>query len=82
MADPTLQEMMDFLGVQFGTEFDETDKAEACYWFASDYHGGQFTNLYAALCASEFHPGPCSNGPEKESSAEMMYEALEEEYSK
>lgn len=80
MSDPTYQEMLDFLGVQFGTEFDESDKAEAIYWFANDYHGGQFSSLYEALCLTQFHPGPCSSGPEEDSSAAMMYEALELEY--
>ena len=40
------------------------DIEEAAYWLAAHYHGGQASNLYAALSASEFRPGCASDLPE------------------
>lgn len=54
----------------------EYDIAEAVYWFGSHFYSGQWCPLYAALCATEFQPGPCSNGPEKGSLAEIIYNEL------
>lgn len=34
------------------------DVEEAAYYLAAHHHGGQWSNLYAALCASPFRPGP------------------------
>jgi len=56
------------------------DFAEAIYWFASDYHGGQWSNLYETLSASEYRPGPISVGPEPDSQAALMYAELESEF--
>jgi hypothetical protein len=73
-ADPTRDEMLELLnGLAFADEFDDFAREEAIYWFARDYHGGQWTNLYRALCASPFHPGPIGTGPEDT----YLYEALE-----
>jgi hypothetical protein len=38
--------------------------AESVYYVGSLWHGGQWCPLYAALCATEFHPGPCWRSPE------------------
>jgi hypothetical protein len=40
------------------------DVEEAVYHFASQYHGGQWSNLYSALCASPYRPGPYDRGLE------------------
>jgi hypothetical protein len=82
MNDPTQPEMNAFLREQFGSEIDDFDIAEATYWFATNWHGGQWSNLYSALCTSLFQPGPISNGPEPESLAAYAYEALEDKFSK
>jgi hypothetical protein len=87
MYDPTLDEMREYLaGAGFyesavngalpaGSELDP-DAEAALYWFAADYHGGQDSNLYAALCASPFKPGPgCRLETESESGA-LCYAAL------
>lgn len=34
------------------------DIEEAAYWLAVHYHGGGGSNLYRALCKSEYRPGP------------------------
>jgi hypothetical protein len=61
MKDPTYDEMREFLKMSGGEGF---EIEEAIYWFANDWHGGQSTNLYRALCASEYRPLPGRNGPE------------------
>lgn len=84
--DPTTQEMTSHLTSTFaglidfsesGTEF---DIAEAIYWFASNYHGGQWSNLYSSLSTSEYRPGPCTRGPEEGSQAELLYQELESKF--
>jgi hypothetical protein len=59
--------------------FDRFDIVEAHYWFASDYHGGQFSELYSRLCriGRYFKPGACQCGPSSENAC-RIYNALEE----
>jgi hypothetical protein len=78
--DPTQAEMVSFLRDTFGSEIDDFDIAEATYWFAVDWHGGQWSNLYSAQCSNPFRPGIVANGPERESLAAYAYDALEREY--
>jgi len=42
---------------RFDPRAEEFDVEAAIYWLASDYHGGQWSNLYAALCVSRYRPG-------------------------
>jgi hypothetical protein len=75
MSDPTLEEMRAFIdALPFAEERSEFDREEAIYWFANDWHGGQASNLYAAMCQSQFAPGPLSRGPEIV--ARMLYDDL------
>lgn len=64
----------EFNGVEFGTgdatrarglirEYGAFDCAAAVHWYASDFHNGQWSDLYALLSASEYRPGPMENGP-------------------
>ncbi len=80
MPDPTLEEMRTHLRTVPQDEPDsdsaEFDQEEAIYWFANDYHGGQWSNLYSALCQSEYHPGPLTNGPELDSMGAYLYDEL------
>jgi hypothetical protein len=79
MQDPTAQAMRKFLRADpYVREFEDPTFAieEAIYWFANDYHGGQASDLYAALCASEYSPGPIAQGP----SDPFMYDMLVEAY--
>jgi hypothetical protein len=61
MQDPTRDDMLEFLRQHivphYAGEDIEFDIEEAIYWFASDYHGGQWSNLYSALCQSPYKPG-------------------------
>jgi hypothetical protein len=59
-------------------EADEFDREQAIYWFANDHHGGQWSELYAALCASEYQPGAIERCPD--GSGEDCYAALVEEF--
>lgn len=79
MMDPTMEEMRAFLDSK---EYDQSefDREAAIYWFACHNHGGQDSNLYAALCESEFSPGPICRGPEKESLESLLYGDLETEF--
>ena len=83
--DPTAEEMRAeirsaFTGLcEFGEGLD-FDTEAAIYWFANDWHGGQWSNLYSVLSMSPFHPGPTQNGPEEYSTAEAMLGVLVNEY--
>ena len=68
--------MIDYIKGVYGREADPFNIEEAIYWFASDYHGGQGSNLYSALSTSEYRPGRSSSGPEEGSMAEMIYSDL------
>jgi hypothetical protein len=50
--------------------------AVAVYWIGSDYHEGQWCPLYAAMCATEYNPGPMETGPEGETPERWLYEDL------
>jgi len=77
MNDPTHREMFDFLAAQAGGEEDvRFDIEEAIYWFANNYHSGQWSNLYSALSTSEFKPSRLSNG----SNDPLFYDMLISEY--
>jgi len=81
MTDPTRDEMLAFLQKTYPDCWhDAFDREEAIYWFAANWHGGQSTNLYAALCASEFRPSPLSSGPDMATMAGHLYDALECEF--
>jgi hypothetical protein len=74
-SDPTRQEMLDHLTSNFGTE-DKWDAEEAIYWFASWYHGGQTSNLYAALSTSPYKTSPLARGIEEDTLAYEMLNSL------
>lgn len=83
MNDPTKKEMLDFLKKMYGSEDSWEDDAEvAIYWFASDYHSGQWSNLYSVLSTSPFKPGRFTKGPEKDSMEEDMYNDLVDKFGK
>ena len=87
MQDPTDKEMRDHIATAFAGLMDPHDKesnefdiAEAIYWFAGNYHGGQWTNLYSVLSTSDYRPGPMTDGPEPDSQSAMIYSELESEF--
>lgn len=82
-VDPTKEEMVSFLEKTCGADLvdDIFDIEAAIYWFASDYHGGQSSNLYSVLSTSEFSPGSSSRGVESEGEfATTLYKCLVDEY--
>jgi hypothetical protein len=80
MKDPTKDEMQAFLTEAYGEEIDQFDIEEAIYWFAYEWHGGQWTNLYSALSTSPYKPSPIGHGPATDSMGQEAFEALVEEY--
>lgn len=71
------EEMLAFLTEGFGGDPElDFDKEEAIYWFASDWHGGQWSELYSVLSTSEFHPSVFDNHVGE--MAREMYATLEE----
>ena len=59
---------------------DELEVGEAAYWFASNFHSGQDSNLYKALAELGCRPGPTRSGPEKGSLVEAIYDGLCQEF--
>ena len=81
MKDPTREELLEAIAPELaclGSEAEQFDIEEAIYWIASDYHNGQWSNLYSLLSNSAYHPGPFSSGCEEDSVAAMLYEAMEQ----
>lgn len=62
MKDPTKEEMLDALSIF--SDITEEDIEEAIFWFSTHYYKGQSSNLYKALCASFWHPGPLNDDVE------------------
>jgi hypothetical protein len=57
------------------------DIEAAIYWLASDYHGGQNSELYSILSTSEFKPGPTHSSVEDEGEiAKEIYDLLVHEF--
>lgn len=58
--------------------FDRYDIIGAHYWFASHYHGGQRSELYARQCriSRYFRPGMAAEGPTTENAC-RIYNSLE-----
>lgn len=78
MRDPTITEMREALApLAAWLDASDFDVEGAIYWFANDYHSGQWSNLYSALSTSGFHPGPVCRGPESESVEALLYAELE-----
>lgn len=80
IQDPTFEEMKEHIAsLPLASEFDSFDVAEAIYAFASDHHGGQFSNLYSAISLCGFNPGMCWREPQS-FTAQYVYEALQLRY--
>jgi len=59
------------------------DIEAAIYWLASDYHGGQDSELYSILSTSEFKPGPTHSSVEDEGEiAKEIYDLLVQEFAR
>jgi hypothetical protein len=83
LSDPTREEMLAYLASSpYAAECDEFDVECAVYWYANHYHGGQWSELYAAICESPYSPGLSERGPARDSAADLLYSELESEYGK
>jgi hypothetical protein len=51
----------------------------AAYWLATDFHGGQGTELYEFLGQSTYRPGALECGPGVGSVDEMVYQEVAEQ---
>ena len=79
--DPSIHEMLNALQPIFGCEQGFRSEAEvAIYWFASHYHGGQWTNLYKELCRNIYQPGSLSTLETEGWMVQRMYETLERKF--
>lgn len=58
--DPTLAGLLNTLG---NPDDDDADAYCAIYWFASDHHSGQASNLYSVLSTSPYRPGRLESEP-------------------
>lgn len=55
----------------------------AIYWFAFDYHSGQFSEGYALMCQSQYKPSPLTLGiVDEDESSKIIYEFLVDKYSR
>ena len=81
LPDPTADEMLLFLLSQPCRSEDDKDNAlAAIYWFAAEWHGGQSSNLYSALCMSPYSPGPCGTLAREDDAVREMVCDLEEKF--
>jgi hypothetical protein len=48
----------------------------ALYWWAANHHEGQWSAMYSILSTSLYKPGLIERGPEPDTDAEMIYEAM------
>lgn len=49
---------------------------QALYWYAADYHDGQWSRLYRILSAVGYTPGAMERGPEPDTLADALYQEL------
>lgn len=76
--DPSKEEMVKALMESpCYSEVDLLDVEAAIYWFASDYHGGQTSNLYSTLSTSNYVPSPLINSIDDEPEIiQFLYDEL------
>jgi len=81
--NPFKQEMKNFLKQEFQGLMDvnsndfEFDSEAAIYWFSSDYHKGQSSDLYSILSTSQYNPSRMSQNINSEpETTQMLYQAL------
>ena len=82
-SDPTRAQMLRALVRAFSWLRDDQgdtgwkfDVEAAIYWFAYNWHSGQWSNLYSALSVSKYKPGALCRGVEFGSTQGDMYQYL------
>ena len=80
--DPTYDEMATFLSEKYHEEV-HSEIPVAIWFFAAHYHGGQWSNLYAAMEQSGFKPGPTTvlASSSADSTVILMYDSLADKFS-
>lgn len=85
--DPTKNQMIRFLRKRYEKLMPEAYPESlldtiliAIWWFANDYHGGQWTNLYKTLCAIPYKPGRMMTLEKEDETVQMMYDDLADKY--
>jgi hypothetical protein len=73
MKDPTYLELLTFCEC-----LDDLTVAEAIYWFACNFHDGQWSNLYKAISECGYKPSPLHSGPTGDAIA--LYDDLVEHF--
>ena len=79
-VDNLKSQMMEYLHNQFPDEGWQDEAEVAIYYFASDWHGGQDSELYSILSTSPYKPGPLSTLASEGDTVSEMYKALEDEF--
>jgi len=75
-SDEFYAELMESIDTAF-SGWDEDEAHVAIYWFLHDFHQGQWSKEYRALCSSPYKPGACRNSVRGEGdTAEMYYDHL------
>lgn len=71
------EELINYLKKEYGKLLDnetiENDGEVAIYYFATDYHEGQNSDLYNILCDSEYKPNSFSTLNSEGETVEMLY---------
>ena len=79
--DPTREEIDAALATfPYASECDDFDREEAIYTYASQWHGGQWSNLYSVLSMSPFNPGPMWSEPDPDGMSAMLVDHLVEQF--
>jgi hypothetical protein len=59
--NPDYETMLEFLSEQpCKSEMWKESASEAIFWFASENYCGMFSNLYKAMCQTQFEPSICT----------------------
>ncbi len=74
------KEMISYLQSIYGNE-DLFSIEAAIYWYASDYHSGQWSDLYSILSTSKYRPrASIGNIKDEDEDTQNMYKSLVEHF--
>lgn len=79
-VDNLKSQMIEYLHSQFPDEGWQDEAEVAIYYFASDWHGGQDSELYSILSTSPYKPGSLSTLASEGDTVNEMYKALEDKF--
>ena len=86
-SDPSIEELRELIRNKFGKLFDQetlnSSGEIAIHYFSSDYHGGQSSNLYSAMCQVQYTPSILNERgilDEDDTCIFMIYNGLLDQY--